>query len=295
MSNNFIVLSTIPEVKQSNNGLSYLLTSIICHIIIFIFLIINIPYQKNLPESKEIVVEVMKIANKSNLLAKQSEANLKEPPKEVKSSEATQTKKEESKLPDSPKIAPPQIDHEQHKSEKPPEKKVKKNALQPPKVPELKKDEPKKAEPKKEKKSKNKNNLDSLLKSLEKSVSNKKVENKTNNYSKLLDQELNDKSLSITLQQDIQRQLYACWNPPAGAKNAQNMAVSVRIELDIDGKVISTKQIGNEMNIDPAYAAAVNAAIRAVGKCSPLQNLPKEEYNSWKVLEFNFDPRNIIY
>ena len=36
------------------------------------------------------------------------------------------------------------------------------------------------------------------------------------------------------------------------------------------------------------------SAVRAVHKCSPLKNLPPEKYGSWREMEINFDPKEML-
>ena len=101
--------------------------------------------------------------------------------------------------------------------------------------------------------------------------------------------------MSITTENDIKRQLYACWSPPSGAKSAKDMAVVVRIKFGPDGSVVEANHVDHGIFLgNQFYKAAVAAALRAVLKCSPLQ-IPKNEYEAWKEIEFNFDPSSIIY
>jgi outer membrane biosynthesis protein TonB len=290
MKENFIAKKASVDTKKKADGIKSILISIILHILLFIILIVGLPTTSNkLPETKEIVVEIMQIKAKTNLAEKKSEENKKEPEKEVKTSNPIE-KQPESNLETKPKdhselnpiiIPPLKIEEPKKEIEKPKKEELKKPEPQPKEKKEIKKEKKQdikkkeKKEPEKPSKQK-KDNFDSLLKSLEKSVSKKKVENKSNNYTKDTNQET-PKELSISLQDDIKRQLVSCWSPPAGAKDLKDLAVVIEIKLSPDGVVTEAKQVNSDLfNNNPYYKSAVNAATRAVWKCSPLKNLPKK-------------------
>ena len=92
----------------------------------------------------------------------------------------------------------------------------------------------------------------------------------------------------------IQNQLSRCWNPPAGAKNLERLNVEVRIKLNPDGSLRSPAKIGDSsLKVKhPAYQVLAESAVRALNDpdCMPLK-LPLEEYQDWKDIAFNFDPR----
>ena len=92
----------------------------------------------------------------------------------------------------------------------------------------------------------------------------------------------------------IRNQLSRCWNPPAGAKNLERLNVEVRIKLNPDGSLRSPAKIGDSsVKVKhPAYQVLAESAVRALNDpdCMPLK-LPLEEYQDWKDIAFNFDPR----
>lgn len=99
-------------------------------------------------------------------------------------------------------------------------------------------------------------------------------------------------------QQDlVVSQFYSCWNPPAGARNALELAVVIHAEFNTDGNLIKA-EIADEdrsrYNSDTYFSAAVDAVLRAVSECSPLKNLPPENYDSWHYAELRFDPREML-
>lgn len=105
------------------------------------------------------------------------------------------------------------------------------------------------------------------------------------------------KPLSLSQMDMIRSQFIPCWTPPAGAVDAGALAVIIHIALDQSGTVTSAKvdpSLMGRYNSDTFFRAAADAATRAVWKCSPLKNLPPEDYNSWRELRLNFDPSQML-
>ncbi len=103
------------------------------------------------------------------------------------------------------------------------------------------------------------------------------------------------KPLSLSQIDAIRNQLVACWRILPGAREAAKIAVSVRFKLNKSGSVAGSVNVTDKSryNSDPVFKAAADNAVRAVLRCSPLQNLPQDRYDSWKEMEFNFDPRDM--
>lgn len=97
--------------------------------------------------------------------------------------------------------------------------------------------------------------------------------------------------LSVTELDLIRRQLQACWNVPAAAKDAKDLYVDVKVEMNPDATVRTAAVIGSNGNLQ----VAKDSALRAVKnpKCSPLK-LPLDRYNDWKVITIRFDPQHIL-
>lgn len=104
--------------------------------------------------------------------------------------------------------------------------------------------------------------------------------------------------LSISETDAIRSQFVKCWRMPAGAKDDYTLAVRVRVLVNQDGSVrevgLVTDQVGRYQS-DTFFRAAADAAIRAVHACSPLQNLPMDKFDTWKDMELNFDPQEMLY
>lgn len=91
----------------------------------------------------------------------------------------------------------------------------------------------------------------------------------------------------------IRRQIEQCWNIPAGARDAENLVVSIRVWVNADGSVGRAVILdSNRMAADPFFRSAAESALRAVlnPRCSPLR-IPPNKYEQFKVLVLNFNPR----
>ena len=125
--------------------------------------------------------------------------------------------------------------------------------------------------------------MESILKSIEKIKSQnqtKQDDTEEDLKDKDLTENLEEKRLGdkLTLSEEdaIKRQFYRCWIVPAGAKNLKDLVVSIKISLNQEGEVISSKLI-NARNKDPFFRAASESAIRAVNhpECKKLK-VPKK-------------------
>ncbi len=103
--------------------------------------------------------------------------------------------------------------------------------------------------------------------------------------------------ISISEMDAVRRQIEACWNLPAGAKNPEDLIVLVWVSLNPDGTLIQAKVVDDagRAKFDPYYRAAAESALRALlnPRCTPLK-LPPEKYEMWKTMTINFDPRQML-
>ena len=105
-----------------------------------------------------------------------------------------------------------------------------------------------------------------------------------------------DPRAAATLAQAIKAQVAPCWNPPIGGADVRDMTVVIRANYGRDGRVIGTPTVSSQTgattgNSDYARAFAETAR-RAVLRCSPL-TLPENQYDLWKSVEINFDPKSM--
>jgi outer membrane biosynthesis protein TonB len=93
----------------------------------------------------------------------------------------------------------------------------------------------------------------------------------------------------------VRHQIARCWNVPAGARDAKDLVVEIRVVVDPDGTVEQATIVDQGRMGDPFYRAAAESARRAFFNplCRPL-HLPAEKYAIWKDLLVDFSPKDIL-
>ncbi len=94
----------------------------------------------------------------------------------------------------------------------------------------------------------------------------------------------------------IRAQIERCWDVPAGARDAKDLVVVIRVSLNPDGSVRQARIMDEgRMQTDPYFRAAAESARRALfnPECTPLR-LPPDQYRLWKTLVLNFSPKDIL-
>lgn len=93
----------------------------------------------------------------------------------------------------------------------------------------------------------------------------------------------------------IREQVASCWRIDGGVQEARSLRIPIRVQLSSDGNVIGnpTVQERTRYDSDGYYRSAADAAVRAVLRCAPLQ-LPPQDYDIWRDLVLNFDPREMF-
>lgn len=100
--------------------------------------------------------------------------------------------------------------------------------------------------------------------------------------------------LTLSEMDALRTQIGQCWTVLAGAKNAEDLIVILRVHFNPDGTVVGGRppEVVNSWaaNTNKFLKAAADGAIRAVLKCQPYE-LPADRYEAWRVVELEFDPR----
>jgi outer membrane biosynthesis protein TonB len=94
----------------------------------------------------------------------------------------------------------------------------------------------------------------------------------------------------------VRQQIARCWNVPAGARDAKDLVVEIRVTVDPDGSVRQATIVDQgRMGGDAFFRAAAESARRAFfnPQCRPL-HLPAEKYAIWKELIVDFSPKDIL-
>ena len=89
----------------------------------------------------------------------------------------------------------------------------------------------------------------------------------------------------------VRQKIRPCWNTFGGAKDAP--VVSLFVQMNQNGTPVEADFKDPGRMGDPVYRAAAESARRAIlnPRCQPWPLSP-EKYNSWRVITFNFDPRD---
>jgi hypothetical protein len=87
-----------------------------------------------------------------------------------------------------------------------------------------------------------------------------------------------------------------CWNVPAGLRDAQELTVVVAAELTADGGVInaSIRLIEPSPAPDARFQQAYEAGRRALIRCSPYSDLPRDKFAQWRSIEVVFNPEGML-
>jgi outer membrane biosynthesis protein TonB len=93
----------------------------------------------------------------------------------------------------------------------------------------------------------------------------------------------------------VRRQIERCWSLPGGAKEAGNLVVSIRVEMNVDGTPRSALVVNTgQVQANPYYQAVADSARRAVlnPRCHPFK-LPPEKYDHWRTMTLIFNPKEM--
>jgi outer membrane biosynthesis protein TonB len=92
----------------------------------------------------------------------------------------------------------------------------------------------------------------------------------------------------------VKAQIEACWNVPAGARDAQSLTPEFRVMMNPDGTVRSAQLLNTDRLNDPFFQAAAESANRALlnPQCQPLK-LPPDKYDQWQTFTITFDPKDM--
>jgi colicin import membrane protein len=91
----------------------------------------------------------------------------------------------------------------------------------------------------------------------------------------------------------LRARLRECWILPAGAADAKDLIVQVRILFKQDGSLAAEPSLLNR-GTSPYFQVAAESALRAVRRCAPFSFLPIAKYEVWKDIEVTFDPRDMF-
>jgi hypothetical protein len=87
-----------------------------------------------------------------------------------------------------------------------------------------------------------------------------------------------------------------CWNAPADLRDAHELKVTLSAELAASGDVInaSIRPIEPLPMPDARFQQLYEAGRRALIRCSPYGDLPREKYAQWRNIEVVFNPEGMV-
>jgi hypothetical protein len=113
---------------------------------------------------------------------------------------------------------------------------------------------------------------------------------------KIIQGQGNQSLATADLADALKSQIYACWHPPVGAPNADDLVVDFHMQLNTDGTVANRPQLSATTQAamgNPYTRAAAEAASRAIYQCAPYK-LPPKRYSDWRDINLRFDPREMM-
>jgi outer membrane biosynthesis protein TonB len=101
--------------------------------------------------------------------------------------------------------------------------------------------------------------------------------------------------ISLSELDALRQRLAQLWNPPAGARNPEELVVVFRVKLTPEGRIAPGPwpQLVASGN-GPIAVAARESAARALNRGQPYDMLRPEHYEQWKDIEITFDPRDML-
>ena len=254
------------------------------HVFIIIFTLISLPFiaKKPLDLPPIISVELIQIKDKTNIpfapKAKKIIEKIKEDEKLV--SEQAPPKKVK-------KIKPDAIPLPDQKVEKIKKIEEKQN-------PEIDDNKVKQVSEFEKKEIFNPNDIAALIDKSKENLAETNIKNKKITQSQ--DKTMDISALTLSEEDALKAQIFGCWSIPLGLPYNENLLVRIKLKLKPDGTIIDSEIIDHaRMNMPGQnfYRVLAESALRAVQLCQPLR-VPSTGYERWKVLQLNFDAREML-
>lgn len=84
------------------------------------------------------------------------------------------------------------------------------------------------------------------------------------------------------------------WTVMPGQVTSNDIKIVVRFELDQNGEVVGRPEVTSTGGDGSSLTALEGGARRAVMKSAPFDKLPKEKFDTWKVVELSFYPSEMM-
>ncbi len=87
------------------------------------------------------------------------------------------------------------------------------------------------------------------------------------------------------------------FSPPQGLRNADNLAVTIRVELNQAGEIVGKPEVRRPKGrLDAQNNALMRAGVRALRKSAAsgvFSRLPKDKYARWRLIDVTFTPKEL--
>jgi TolA protein len=84
------------------------------------------------------------------------------------------------------------------------------------------------------------------------------------------------------------------WTVMPGQVTSNDIVITVKFELDENGELVGRPEVTGTGGDDGARRALEGGAVRAVMKTAPFDKLPKDKYETWRVVTLNFYPGEMM-
>lgn len=267
---------------MERKGLAY---SGLLHLLLLVFIIFGLPEffeRTRIEEPMVVTVDILPLSDKSNVKPREDAPKPKKEEPEKEAEKKPEPKKPVPKVKTAPPQPPkPKPAPQPDAKTKPKPEKVEKTEEKP---------KPEEAE----------DDLEAVLRSVAKTAREEEEKEKSpGGDSSRAISDAYDPSQPLTLSERdlIRNQFKKCWNVPAGARDAHELIVLLRVKLNADGSLISVELADGKARYmaDSFFRAAADSAIRAVYRCTPLRGLPPDKYSRWQDMELTFDPKEMLF
>ena len=132
--------------------------------------------------------------------------------------------------------------------------------------------------------------LESLLHSIHSKSSN--IKNLPNVIRADKEQNNNEKSMHLNLVNHIKTKFMRNWSPPGFAQEEFiGTNIKIKINLGIEGElqnILIDKSIANLSKHNERFTILLNSMIRAIKMTTPIESLPKNQFDTWQTIQLNF-------
>jgi TolA protein len=84
------------------------------------------------------------------------------------------------------------------------------------------------------------------------------------------------------------------WSVMPGQVSSNDIVITVKFQLDQDGNLVGEPEVTGKGGDGSPLSALEGGAVRAVKRTAPFDQLPKDKYDTWKVVTVNFNPSDLM-